>query len=260
MPEDPREPMASTEELWERFRAHGDPAARSLLLDRYIGLVHHHAREIVRRTQSLDLDELVSARTVGLVQALEGFDPSRGLAFSTYAVPRIRGAMLDELRHRDWLPRSVRARSRRLEQVRAALQQRLSRPPTSEELAEALGVDLDTYWRWQSELEGHSLVELDRTAGDGLSGEASLSEAIADAGASEPAARLLEEEGLSRLRAALEVLPERERLVLALYYFEELTLRQIGEALHVTESRVSQLRTRALRRLRDWLSAQEEAA
>jgi RNA polymerase sigma factor for flagellar operon FliA len=252
--------MASTEALWERFRTRCDPAARSELLDRYIGLVHHHAREIVRRAPGLDLDELVSAGTVGLVQALEGFETARGLAFSTYAVPRIRGAMLDELRRRDWLPRSVRARLRRLEQVRAALQQQLGRPPAAEELAEALGVELETYWRWQAEMEGRSMVELDRSVGDGLTENATLGEAIADAAAVEPSARLLEEEGLSQLHAALGGLSERERLVLSLYYFEELNLRQIGEVLHITESRVSQLRTRALGRLRERLSTEEEAA
>ena len=121
----PRPVSGVAETLWQHYRATGDAQARSQLLDLYLGLVHHAARDHARSLpDGLELDELVSAGTVGLVQALEGFDPERGLAFSTYAMPRIRGAMLDELRSRDWVPRSVRTRGRRLEQVRAALQNR----------------------------------------------------------------------------------------------------------------------------------------
>jgi RNA polymerase sigma factor for flagellar operon FliA len=250
---------ATTDALWRRFRAGGDPDARAELLERYIGLVHHHAREVTQRARELELDELVSAGTIGLVQALHGFDPGRGLAFSTYAMPRIRGAMLDELRRHDRLPRSVRVRSRRLEEARATLQQRLGRAPEPREIAAELGVDLDTYWRWVD--EAHARVPLALEAPGGAdAGEGTLAETVADPAAPEPGARLVEQERWTRLRESLAALPERERMVLALYFYEELNLRQIGEVLHITESRVSQIRTRALRRLRDELEPREEAA
>jgi len=238
-----------TPDLWESYRSTGDPALRRELIDRYIGLVHHHARELIRRTHELELDELVSSGTVGLIQALEGFDPSRGLAFSTYALPRIRGAMLDELRRYDWAPRSIRSRGRQLEQARDRLRQRLGGEPSDQQVADALNVDLETYWRWEREAETRSRVALDpRESGDGET--APLHEALADENAPSPDAALLERERVGGVREAFDELPERDRLVLTLSYFEELSLKQIGEVLHITESRVSQIRTRALHRLR----------
>jgi RNA polymerase sigma factor for flagellar operon FliA len=256
----PREPAGATPtpELWERYRASGDAALRRELLDRYIGLVHHHAREMIRRTHELELDELVSSGTVGLIQALEGFDPGRGLAFSTYALPRIRGAMLDELRRYDWAPRSVRSRSRQIEKARDRLRQRHGAEPGHEQIAAELGVDLETYWKWDKDAESRSRIALDaRETPDG--DPAPLHEALADDNAPAPDARLLEREMLGEVRDAFDELPERDRLVLSLSYYEELSLRQIGEVLHITESRVSQIRTRALKRLRDALREREAA-
>ena len=249
------------ETLWEHYRTTGDPRARAQLLDLYLGLVHHAARDYARSLPAgLELDELVSAGTVGLVQALEGFDPERGLAFSTYAMPRIRGAMLDELRSRDWVPRSVRARGRKVEQVRAALQHRLGRAPAAAEIAEALGVDLRTYWSWAQQLDGRTVLRLDQsgTAGSGATGELSLAETIADPGSAQPGEALMHRETLAGLREAVASLSTKDRLVLSLYYYEELSLREIGEVLHVTESRVSQIRSAALRRLRERIALQEE--
>jgi len=238
--------------LWARYRAQSDPAARSQLLDRYIGLVHHTAREIIRRvSRAVELDELVSAGTLGLVQALEGFDPGRGLAFSSYAIPRIRGAMLDELRAQDWVPRSVRARSRQLAQARDGLLQRLGRMPMATELAQALGVDLDTYWRWADQAEGRVVLALDAPAGADEHGDSPLSETIADTESTDPGADLARSETLRALHESFALLSSKDRLVLSLYYYEQMNLKEIGEVLHVSESRVSQIRTRALRRLRE---------
>jgi RNA polymerase sigma factor for flagellar operon FliA len=241
-----------TDALWQRYRSLGDPEARRQLLDHYLGLVHHTAREMTRRVPAdLELDDLVSAGTLGLVQALEGFDPSRGLAFSTYAMPRIRGAMLDELRGRDWMPRSVRTHARQLAQARAQLRQRLGRAPEPREVARTLGVDLATYWRWADEADGRTMVTLNRTAAPGTPEEAPLVDTIPDGNGDEPGEALTRAEALSQLREAFAALPHKDRLVLTLYYYEELTLRQIGDVLHITESRVSQIRTRALQRLRE---------
>jgi RNA polymerase sigma factor FliA len=242
------------ESLWARYVASRDPQARVQLLDLYLGLVHHAARELVRACGSpLELDELISAGTVGLVQALEGFDPSRGLAFSTYAMPRIRGAILDEIRGQDWTPRSVRERRSLLLRARGALQQRLGRAPSAAEVATELGVNLETLWAWERDVHGRIRLELDASAGPDGEGDLRLVETIADAGAPEPDDALLRAEVLDELRAALAALPSKDRLVLSLYYHENLSLKQIGEVLHVTESRVSQIRTRTLKRLRELL-------
>ena len=137
-------------ELWQRYRETADPEARRELLELYIGLVHHVAREMSRRTK-VELDDLVSAGTFGLIRALDSFDLSRGLAFSTYAVRRIRGAILDDLRSQDWAPRAVRVKARRLQVATVALEARLGRSPRPEEVAEQLDIDITTYWRWRDD-------------------------------------------------------------------------------------------------------------
>jgi RNA polymerase sigma factor for flagellar operon FliA len=249
--------------LWSRYRQAGDPVARTQLLDRYLGLVHHSAHELARRiSRDVEIDDLIGAGTLGLVQALEGFDPGRGLAFSTYAMPRIRGAMLDELRARDWMPRSIRMRSRQLQGARAQLQHRLGRQPSHEEVAQVLQIDLDTYWRWQEEVDGRVLLQLDAGSDDGEDRSPRLSETIADAMAGDPGDAIDDEETVARLREAFTRLSGRDRLVLTLYYYEQLNLRQIGEVMHVSESRISQIRTRALKRLRELVNdaVQDRAA
>lgn len=246
--------------LWARYRMTGDTKTRAQLLNRYLGLVHHSARRLLGRiSRDIELDDLVGAGTLGLVQALEGFESERGLAFSTYAVPRIRGAMLDELRARDWMPRSVRMRSRQFFAARADLQQRLGRQPVAEEEAEALGLNLPTYFRWQAEVSGRVLLQLDKGS-DGDDGDRSprLAERIADLLAPEPGAELDHEQMLARLREGFLQMSSRDRMVLSLYYYEDLNLREIGEVLHCSESRVSQIRTRALKRLRELVEIREE--
>ena len=250
------------EALWARYRETGDARVRAQLLDRYLGLVHHSAHQLARRvSRDIEIDDLIGAGTLGLVQALEGFDPGRGLAFSTYAMPRIRGSMLDELRSRDWMPRSIRMRSRQLAGARHALQQKFGRQPSHEEIAETLQIDMETYYRWQEEVDGRVILQLDGGSGDD-DHEPRLSESIADIFAAGVGDELDHEETVDRLREAFQQLSGRDRLVLTLYYYEELNLRQIGEVMHVSESRISQIRTRALKRLRDLVqvAAQEEAA
>jgi RNA polymerase sigma factor for flagellar operon FliA len=240
-----------TDALWRRYRATGDPEARTQLLDRYLGLVHHVARQIAARVSDVvEVDDLVSAGTLGLVQALESFDLSRGLAFSTFAMRRIRGSILDELRSRDWVPRSVRAKGRQLAAVVATLEGRLGRHPQPQEIASELSLDMPTFWRWKEEVDGAVLVSLAN----------SLEETLSDANAQVPGDALSQEETVAGLRTAIGLLPPKERTVLALYYYEELNLRQIAEVLHVTESRVSQIRTQALKRLRQRMAPMQERA
>ena len=250
-----RTPASVADSLWVRYRSTGDAEARDQLLERYLGLVHHIAREVGARTPAVELGELVSAGTIGLVRALDSFDLSRGLAFSTYAVRRIRGAILDDLRSRDWTPRSVRARNRKLLAVTATLQGRLGRAPEPREIAAALEIDLATYWQWQGAAEGGVMMSFDASAPSSRSA-LTLGETINDPDETLPGQELANREEVQGLRQAIGMLPEKERTVLALYYYEELNLRQIAEVLHVTESRISQIRTQALRRLRERLTLQ----
>jgi RNA polymerase sigma factor for flagellar operon FliA len=250
-----------TDALWQRYRATGDPAARTQLLDRYLGLVHHVARQVAARVSDVvEVDDLVSAGTLGLVQSLESFDLSRGLAFSTYAMRRIRGSILDELRSRDWVPRSVRAKGRQMAAVVSQLEGALGRSPEPKEVASALSLDLETYWRWREEVDGAVLVSLDGSMSVDHAEAASLEETLQDVSAAVPGEALGHEETVATLRHAIGMLPPKERTVLALYYYEELNLRQIAEVLHVTESRVSQIRTQALKRLRQRLAPTREHA
>jgi RNA polymerase sigma factor FliA len=238
--------------LWVRYRSARDPEARSQLLTRHLGLVHHVAREVSRRIPSVELGELVSAGALGLMKALDSFDLSRGLAFSTYAVLRIRGAILDDLRSRDSTPRSVRVKRRKIEAVAATLEAALGRAPTAREVADKLGIDMVTYWKWKDAVGSYAEVEVPRpTQGRRLSRDA---ENHADPSAHSVPQQLVESEHVAHMRQLIARLPEQQRRVLALYYYEELNLRQVGEVLQVSESRVSQIRSQALRRLREEIS------
>jgi RNA polymerase sigma factor FliA len=217
--------------------------ARNRLVGDNLGLVRRAARDAFQPgAATVDLDDLVGAGTVGLIQAVEGFDPGRGCAFSTYAMPRIRGAIRDEIHAQDWAPRSVRVRRRQISRAEACLQQQLGASPGAAQLADALGVDLATFWRWWSEARGRVLVALDDEDQGRIEG-------VPDEHAG-PDEDMAHAQLLDRLRQCLMTLPERDRLVLTLYYYENLTLREIGVVLGVSESRVCQIHGRALRALR----------
>jgi RNA polymerase sigma factor for flagellar operon FliA len=195
------------------------------------------------------LEELVSAGTLGLIEALERFDTSRGLKLSTFVIHRIRGSMLDDLRRHDWMPRRLRAKTRNLREAERKVSQFRSRPSQPEEVASALAIPLDQYWKLRDEA-GAMLVPLDATS-DPASGEIGLDQVVADRNQPEPDAALLDHEMGERLREALDSLPSRERLVLSLTYFENLSGQEIAEILRVSESRVSQIKRRALASLRN---------
>ena len=239
--------------LWASFSA-GDIDARNALLTRNLSLVHHVARQLARSlAANADIDEMVSSGTLGLMSAMDSFDASRGLAFSTYAVTRIRGAILDELRRQDHVPRSIRRKTRDIAAARESLMHTLGRRPGDDEVAELLDVDVTTMWRWQAEMESAVQVPIDRTAGHGDVETSVPSDYLGsmDEGADE---RMSREEELSILRDAIAQLKDQERTVLSLCYFEELKLHEIAEILGLTDSRVSQIRSKALGRLRETMS------
>jgi RNA polymerase sigma factor for flagellar operon FliA len=242
----------ATHALWQRYHETGDIAIRTELLAMHVGLVHHIARDVAMRLPgAVELDDLVSSGMLGLVRAVESFDTARGLEFSTYATPRVRGAMLDELRAFDWVPRGVRQRRRQIASATDSIERRTGRAATAPQLAEALGVDRDTLWRWQRDADLATMVPLD--APDGERAER-LAQRLVHTETPAPGDRLDAEDRITVLSQALAELSDKERTVLALYYYEQLTLREIGAVLHVTESRVSQIRTAALQRLRERLT------
>jgi len=247
--------------LWERYREQGDLEARQQLLDQHLGLVHHIARQIAERVpDGVELDDLVSAGALGLVLACESFEPARGLAFSTYATPRIRGSILDDLRSRDWVPRSVRSKSRQIASAVAELEAVLGRSPEPAEVASVLGIDVKTYWKWQEDTENAVLLPLDGPIGMRDQESATLEETLPDSGARKADVDVTKNEEVDALRDAIGDLPAKERTVLSLYYYEELNLRQIAEVLHLTESRISQIRTQALQRLKSVLAQPAEVS
>jgi RNA polymerase sigma factor for flagellar operon FliA len=240
--------------LWQAFSA-GNLDAREALLAEHISLVHHVARQIHRRVSSdVELDELVSAGTMGLIEALERFEPTRGLAFSTFAVPRVRGAILDELRKIDHVPSSMRRRTRTLSTAREALRHELGREPVGEEVAEMLGLELPALWKLEAEAEGTMRVALDGSGTeDGDDTPHAQPMAAEDHGGVEERITLDQETAI--LRETILRLSQQERTVLTLYYFEELKLHEIASVLEVTESRVSQIRQKAVTKLRGELSS-----
>ncbi|MBA3670546.1 MAG: FliA/WhiG family RNA polymerase sigma factor [Gemmatimonadaceae bacterium] len=239
---------------WSGYAA-GDIVTRNALLTEHLSLVHHVARQLARSLSAdTDIDELVSAGTLGLMSALEAFDVSRGLAFSTFAVPRIRGSILDELRRQDHVPRSIRRKTREISQARELLMRALGRAPEDREVAAQLGVDMETLWRWQSDVEGVFHVPLDRPTGEGDTGMPSPVELLSGEQDEAIDDQLNRKQEVGLLREAILTLSGQERTVISLYYFEELKLHEIADILGLTESRVSQIRSKALIGLRSTLS------
>ncbi len=216
---------------WKAF-ADGDMAARDMLLTENLSLVHHVARQLERKlSNELDHDELVGAGTLGLMAAMNSFDANRGLAFSTFAVPRIRGAILDELRRQDHVPRSVRRKTRDITTARNALAAKLYRAPEDVEVAEALGVDVQTLWKWSRMSKAPSAFRSTarRTIAAKRTHRHSTYSTPIHRGAVDE--QLGREQEVTMLREAIMKLKEQERTVLALYYFEELKLHEIAEIL-----------------------------
>jgi RNA polymerase sigma factor for flagellar operon FliA len=204
----------------------------------------------------VDEADLISYGLVGLINAIERFDLGREIRFETYAVTRIKGAILDELRALDWVPRSVRARAREIERAHAKLEARLQRVPTDEEIAEEIGISLEEFRKALIAIANSSITALDElwAVSDASGDSISLLDTLPDANAPDPEKALDLNDLKDRIADAIARLPEREKLVIALYYYENLTLREIGEVLGVTESRVSQLHTKAVLRLRSRLA------
>ena len=240
-------------ELWRRYRKTRQAELRERLILEYMPLVKHVAgRLAVALPPYVDFDDLVSYGIFGLVEAIERYDVERGVRFETYAATRIRGAILDGLRAADWVPRSLRQKGREVEQVIARLEGRLGRPATDAEVAAELGLSVAAYDRLAAELSAVALVSLDDVwvADPEEESQLRVLETVSDGGSVNPQDQLEEKETERLLAEGIDRLPERERLVVALYYKEGLTLKEIGRVLGVTESRVCQIHAKAILRLR----------
>ncbi len=240
-------------DLWRRYKDDGDRGARERLVVAYSPLVKFVAGRLGAGLPSHVEDaDLISYGLMGLIGAIERFEPERGIKFETFAMTRIRGAIIDELRSLDWVPRSVRSRAREIEAAQSKLEHELQRAPTEEELAHKLGTSVEELQSSLLEIANSSVYALDElwTVSDSSGDQVSLLDTIPDDGAADPQEALDSSEVKDRLTEAIGSLPEREQLVVALYYYEHLTLREIGEVLGVTESRVSQLHTKAILRLK----------
>jgi RNA polymerase sigma factor for flagellar operon FliA len=252
------EQAAQTQRLWATYKSSGEKADRDRLILVYAPLVKYVASRVaVGLPQSVEQGDLVSYGMFGLIDAIEKFDLERGFKFETYAISRIRGAILDELRSIDWVPRSVRAKARAIEQAYGKLENELRRTPTEAEIALELDLTDDQLQTTLSQISFIGLAALDEVMGGGERGESmTLGDTVPDAGQS-PSAAFEVVEMKQILADAVGGMPEREKLVLTLYYYEGLTLAEIGRVLGVTESRVCQIHTKAVLQLRSRIQATE---
>jgi RNA polymerase sigma factor for flagellar operon FliA len=240
-------------EMWEKFKQTGDSAVRERLILHYSPLVKYVAGRVgVGLPPNIEQADLVSYGIFGLIDAIEKFDIERAIKFETYAISRIRGAIIDELRALDWIPRSVRSKAREVEKAYAALEAELHRTPTEPEVAARMGIALEDLHQIFSQVSYVNVVALDElmSVGGEKGDSLSLGDTLKDHKAEDPVLAFEGEETKFLLARAIDQLPEREKIVVTLYYYEGLTLAEIGRVLGVTESRICQMHTKAVVQLR----------
>ena len=238
--------------LWEEYRKTKSQALRDAFIRQYMPLVKYVAGKVsVGMPGSVEFDDLVGFGQFGLLDAIEKYDPSKNVKFKTYAVTRIRGAIFDELRQIDWVPRSVRQKSREIEDAINTLESRLGRTASDAEIAESLGVSEDDYHRIIMKVSGTSVLSLNDVWHNGDdAANASIGDSIESPSSMNPDAIVEREEIKKVIVQAINELPEKEKMVIVLYYHEDLTFKEIGQVLNVSESRISQLHTKANIRMR----------
>ncbi len=243
--------MIATQELWEAHCTAGDRLARESLILQSAYLVKYVAGRLsVGLPSVLDAEDVTSAGMIGLIRAVEHFDPGRGVPFESYAMTCIRGAILDQLRSLDVVSRSTRQKSREIERAIVEAQTELGRAPTDEEVADRMGIDIESYQRRLIEAAPTTIYLDSEVAGDGEDDGATLLSILEDPNSPDPVSLAERRVLLEALTDAISQLSDREKLLLSLYYKEELTMREISEVMEISESRVCQLHTRAILRLR----------
>jgi RNA polymerase sigma factor for flagellar operon FliA len=252
-----RSPDQKTEEeLWLEYRRNRDPKIRETFIKQYAPLVKYVAGKVaVGMPHNVEFDDLVGFGVFGLLDAIDKFDPEKNVKFKTYAVTRIRGAIFDELRTIDWVPRSVRQKTREVEEAIGALEAQLGRTATDQEIAGSLGMDEDEYLKTMMKISGTSILSLNDVwfSGD-ENDKVSIGDSIESPSSLNPDVIVEKDEIRRVISEAINDLPDKEKKILVLYYYEDLTLKEIGQVLEVTESRVSQLHSKAILRLRSRLT------
>ncbi len=250
-----------TSGLWKAYKEHGDLGAREQLIIHHIHLVKYVAgRVAIGLPAYVDSDDLYSYGIFGLINAVERFDHRRGIKFETYAITRIKGAILDGLRAMDWVPSSLRQRAKELEDAYWRLETRLGRSATDEEVAAELGIGQEEFQRLIQDLSRSQILSLDEIwNSEGDESEFTLKDLVADEQAEDPFASAAMAEMRRALAEAIEKLPEKERLVVTLYYYEGLTAKEISVVMRLSVSRISQLHSKALLRLRARMSRAKRA-
>ncbi|MBN1617055.1 MAG: RNA polymerase sigma factor WhiG [Spirochaetales bacterium] len=240
------------DELWLEYKKKKDPAIREFFIKQYAPLVKYVAGKVaVGMPSNVEFDDLVGFGVFGLLDAIDKFDPDKNVKFKTYAVTRIRGSIFDELRSIDWVPRSVRQKTREIEDTIVRLESKLGRTASDTEIAGALGVSEDEFQQTLFKISGTSIMSLNDVWYSGDDSERiSIGDSIESPSSLNPDVIVEKEEIKRVIVEAINELPEKEKMVLVLYYYEDLTLKEIGQVLNVTESRVSQLHTKANLRLR----------
>mgnify|MGYP001563248875 CR=1 FL=1 len=247
------------QKLWEVYKLSKDQRIKDTLIMKYASFVKYVAGRIaVNLPSNVEFDDLVSYGILGLIDAIEKYDPHRNVKFKTYAKTRIRGAIFDELRVLDWTPRSIRQKARKLEKAYAKLEGKLGRDATDEEVADYLKIDISELHKLYDETKKSLLLSLDEIFYDDEEGSSRF-DFVENQKSDNPQRKIEEEEAKKLLADAISKLSDRERLVITLYYYEDLTSKEIGKILGVSDSRVSQLHTKAILRLRGRLSRMRDS-
>ena len=243
--------------LWQDYTANRSLDTREKLLTTYLPLVKYVAGKMMFSLPNcVDYNDLLSAGVMGLMGALERFNPEQGVKFETFVLPRIKGAILDELRTLDWAPRSLRSKARLVERASEKLEKDLGRSATSQEIADTLDMDIQEYGGVLMELSKASLLSLDGSRVEDSEQVTSMYDLLENTQSDHPVRIIEKREMKGLLIEAIEALNEQEKIVMALYYYEELTLKEIGQVLNITESRVSQIHSKALDSLKGALEAE----
>lgn len=237
------------EPLWRRYFQSKDPELRNRLMEKYLGVVHYVVSKLFKAIPSyVERDDLVNIGVIGLGEALDRYNPYFGIKFETYAIPRVKGAIIDELRKQDWVPRSLRSKSNQIRKVLEGLEQTFRGEVVSQQVAHHLGISETEYQHWQSQVNATSLVSLDKPNPN--YDEHNLYDIVEDESGTNALEGMENEELKKILVKVIKKLPEKARLAITLYYFEHLTFKEIGKILNVSESRISQIHSETTERMR----------
>ena len=239
----------STDQLWTSYKANLNAKLRQELTLRYLGLVKYVVRKMIKNfPQAIEEKDLYHIGILGLVEALERFNPGYGIKFETYAIPRIKGSIIDELRKLDWIPRSLRSKSNLLKEKTGELEQKFSGSYTDSEVAHGLGINVEDLNNWKKDVNCINMLSLDKPIDD--NNKQNLYDMIEVEEKANPDYKMEEEEMKKILLRAIKKLPEKTRLAITLYYYEKLTFKEIGKILNVSESRISQIHSETMIKLK----------